>query len=296
MAKRSVLKFPLIIVILSLWLASCKTTRELPAKVQARPISTNKLLKKVEANAFDYEYLTIKSIRCNFSSSKSKASFKINLKTKRDEKILVSISKLNVPVGRILLTPDSVKYVSYIDREYFIDDYSYLSSFLHIDLDFSTIQSIISNNAFSYRNDRKDKDYRTFKSFILDNEYVLQSEKERKIYKMDEKGKTQKIERRLKRLDDQALIVQRMFFSPSNFSLTRLEMDDRTNRRNMSLDFNDFTTIEEMEYPGAMNMNFISREEKINMKIKLSGFSTNKISSFNIKIPEKYKQIHVNKR
>jgi hypothetical protein len=296
MAKRIVFKYPLIFIGLVFWLVSCKSTKNISVEeVQARAISTNKLLKKVEENAFEYDYLTIKSIRCNFTSNKSKAAFKINLKTKRDEKILVSISKLNIPVGRVLLTPDSVKYVNYIDRNYFVDDYSYLSSFLHIDLDFATIQSIISNNAFSYRNDKKDKDFRRFKSFIQDNEYVLQSEKERKIYKMDEKGKTQKIERRLKRLDDQALIVQRMFFSPASFSLTKLEMDDRTNRRNMSLDFDNFNEVEGMEYPGTMDMNFISPEEKINMKIKLSGFSTNKISSLDIKIPSKYEQISVKK-
>lgn len=295
MAKSSVLKFPLIIIVLSLWLASCKTTSEIPVEVQARAISTNKLLKKVEQNAFEYEYLTIKSIRCNFTSNKSKAAFKINLKTKRDEKILVSISKLNIPVGRVLLTPDSVKYVNYIDRNYFTDDYSYLSSFLHIDLDFATIQSIISNNAFSYRNDKKEKDFRTFKSYIQDNEYVLQSEKERKLYKLDEKDKPNKIERRFKRLDDQALILQRMFFNPANFSLTKLEMDDKTNKRNMSLDFSDFREVEEMDYPGAMDMNFISPEENINMKIKLSGFSTSEISSLSIKIPSKYEQIQVNK-
>ena len=295
MAKRSVLKFPLIIVILSLWLVSCKSTSEVAVDVKARPIGTSKLLKKVEESAFDYEYLTIKSIRCNFTSSKSKAAFKVSLKSKRDEKILVAIKKLNIPVASILFTPDSVKYVNYIDRNYFIDDYSYLSSFLHIDLDFATIQSIISNNAFSYRNDRKDKDFRRFKSFVLDNEYVLQSEKERKIYKLDEKEKANKIERRFKRLDDQALILQRMYFNPANFALTKLEMDDKTNRRNMSLDFSDFKEVEEMEYPGAMNMNFISPEENINMKIKLSGFSTNKFSSLSIKIPSKYEQIHENK-
>ncbi len=295
MARRTSFKFSLLIVIVTLCLASCKTTKDIPAEIQARPISTNKLLKKIEENAFDYEYLTIKSIRCNFTSSKSKAAFKISLKAKRDEKILVSISKLNIPVGRVLLTPDSVKYVNYIDRVYFIDDFSYLSSFLHIDLDFATIQSIISNNAFSYRNDKKDKDFRTFKSFIAGNEYVLQSEKERKIYKLDEKARTQKIERRLKRLDDEALIIQRMFFSPANFSLTKLEMDDKTNRRNMSLNFDEFVEVENMEYPGSMNMNFISPEEEINMKIKLSGFSTHKISSLTIKIPAKYEQIHVSR-
>lgn len=284
---------PLLFILLSIWLSSCKTTTEVPM-VEARPISTNKLLKRVEQNAFDYEYLSIKTIRCNYTSSKSKASFKINLKAKKDDKILVSIYKLNIPVGRVLLSPDSVKYVNYIDKNYFIDDYTYLSKFLHIDLDFSTIQSIISNNAFSYRNDKREKDFKTFASFIEDNMYVLQSEKTRKLYKMEEKEKPQKIERRLKRLDDAALIVQKMFFDPGNFALKRLEINDITNKRTMNLAFDNFTKVENKDYPGAVNMNFLSSMENIEMKIRMSGFSTDEITSFSIKIPEKYEQLSVN--
>nr|WP_319998465.1 DUF4292 domain-containing protein [uncultured Draconibacterium sp.] len=270
--------------------SSCKTPSELIV-VDARPISTNKLLKRIEQNAFDYEYLTIKRINCNFSSSQSKAAFKINLKAKKDDCILVSISKLNIPVGRVLLTPDSVKYVNYIDRNYFIDDYSYLSSFLHIDLDFATIQSIISNNAFSYRNDPRDKDFKNFDALIEDNQYVLQSEKTRKLSKLEEKEN--KAERHLKRLDDQALIVQKMFFSPGSFALNRLLISDKTNDRNMNLVFDDYTEVKNKEYPGSIEMNFHSPEEEIDMKIRMSGFSTDKISSFSIKIPQKYEEIRV---
>lgn len=279
---------------IAIYFSSCKTAADLP-KVEARPISANKLLKKVEQNAFDYEYLSIKTIRCNYTSSQSKASFKINLKAKKDDKILVSIYKLNIPVGRVLLTPDSVKYVNYIDKNYFIDDYTYLSKFLHIDLDFSTIQSIISNNAFSYRNDKREKkDFKTFDSFIEENMYVLQSEKPRKLYKMEEKDKPQKIERRLKRLDDAALIVQKMFFDPGNFALKRLEINDKTNNRNMNLAFDNFTKVENKDYPGSIEMNFLSQMEEIEMKIRMSGFSTDEVNSFSIKIPEKYEQISVN--
>ena len=62
----------------------------------------------------------------------------------------------------------------------------------------------------------------------------------------------------------------------------------------MSLDFSNFQEVENMEYPGSMNMNFTAPEEKISMKIKLSGFSTDRISTLEIKIPNKYEQISVN--
>lgn len=293
MTNTRISKFSLIIILfIAVWLNSCRTARELPT-AEARPISTGKLLKKVEQNAFDYNYFTIKRINCQFSNNETKANFVVNLKALKDEKILVSIKKLKIPVGRVLLTPDSVKYVNYIDRNYFVDDYTYLSDYLNIDLDFATIQSIISNNAFSYRNDAKNKDFKTFDSFIEEGMHVLQSEKTKKIFKMEEKGKTGKINRRMKRLDDEALILQKMYFNPANFALTRLIINDKTNHRIMNLDFDDFVEVKNKDYPGMLNMSFDSAENEVKLKIRMSGFSTDKINSFSIKIPEKYEQIIV---
>ena len=291
MNKRFSVRFPLLFVVAILVLvSSCRAPKEL-AVANVKPMSTNKLLKHIEQNAFDYEDLTIRKINCQYSSSQSKASFRINLKARKDEKILVSISKLNIPVGRVLLTPDSVIYVNYIDHNYFIDDYSFLSDFLNMDIDFETVQSIISNNAFSYRNDPRN-DYRTFDSYIETGKYVLQSEKNRKIFKMD-KGSPQKIERHLKRLDEEALILQKMYFEPFNFSLTQLNIQDKTNNRNIFMYFDDFTEVDNKDYPGSIEMNFLSDTEEIKMKIRMSGFSTEKLDTFSIRIPEKYEQIKV---
>ena len=295
MAKNRIyFRFPVVVVLfIALWFSSCRTARELPV-VEAKPMSTGRILKKVEQNAFDYNQLSIRRISCQFSDNDSRTNFRVNLKAIRNKKILVSISKLNIPVGRVLLTPDSVKYVNYLDRNYFVDDYSYLSRFLNIDLDFYTIQSILSNNAFSYRNDRKNKDFRNFISYIDSGMYVVQSEKERKIAKIEEKGKTEKIERRLKRLDQNALILQKMYFNPGNFALVKLIIDDKTNDRRMEMDFDDFTKVMNKDYPGYISMQFNSPGSEVSMKIRMSGFSTEKINSLNFRIPEKYEQIHVN--
>ncbi|MCK3686115.1 DUF4292 domain-containing protein [Maribellus sp. YY47] len=292
MQKGSLFRFPVLgFVLLLIWVSGCKAPREIK-RTAVKPMSTNKLLKNIEDNAFDFEYLTIKRINCQYSSSENKSSFRINLKAQKNEQILIAISKLNIPVGRVLLTPDSVKYVNYIDHNYFMDDYSFISDFLNMDINFATIQNIISNNVFSYRDDPRD-DYKTFDSFVDSGMYVLQSEKNRKIFKMENK-KPQKLDRRLKRLDVEALILQRMFFDPMHYSLRKLEIFDKTNNRNVRMTFDEFTDVDGKEYPGAIDMSFQSEVEEITVKLKMSGFSTEEITSFSIKIPEKYEEIRVN--
>ena len=285
--------FILVILILALGFSSCKTSREITT-VNVKPIGTAKLLKKVSENSLDYESFSISRINCQFNSNQSKTSFKISIKTIKDKKILASISKLNIPIGRVLLTPDSVIYVNYLERNYFVDDYSYLSNFLNIDLDFATLQAIIANNTFSYRNDEKDRDFKTFSTDIESGMYILQSEKERKVFKMEEKGKTGKIERRLKRLDDNALIMQKMTINPANFALTRLLIEDKTNDRKMEMNFDDFIKVTNKDYPSSIDMSFNSEKDNIFLKIRMSGFSTENLNNINLEIPEKYQQIKVN--
>lgn len=287
-------KFVLIVFLLiAIGFSSCKTSREI-ATTNLKPIGTARLLKNIEENSLVYESLSISRINAQFSGNQSKTSFRISLKAIKDQRILGSITKLNIPVGRVLLTPDSVIYVNYIDRNYFVDDYTFLSNFLNIDLDFFTIQSIISNSAFSYRNDEKDKDFRAFSTSVESGMYVLQSEKERKMYKMDEKEKTGKIERRLKRLDDNALILQKMSFNPTNFALVKLLIEDKTNNRKMEMIFDEFVKIMDKDYPGAIDMSFNSESDNIVLKLRMNGFSTEKLDSLNLEIPEKYQQIKVN--
>jgi hypothetical protein len=287
-------KFILIaFLLIALGFSSCKTTREITT-THLKPVGTAKLLKNIEENSLVYESLSISRINCQFSGNQSKTSFRISLKAIKDEKILGSITKLNIPVGRVLLTPDSVIYVNYIERNYFVDDYTFLSEFLNIDLDFATIQAIISNSAFSYRNDEKDKDFRTFSTSVESGMYVLQSEKERKVYRMDEKEKTGKIERRLKRLDDNAFILQKMSFNPTNFALVKLLIEDKTNNRKMEMIFDEFVKVLDKDYPGAIDMSFNSESDNIALKLRMNGFSTEKLDSLNLVIPEKYQQIKVN--
>ncbi len=283
--------FSIFILTTGVW--SCKTPREV-ANVNVKPISTPKLLKNIENTGLSYDYLTISRINCQFSNNNTNTSFRVNLKAIRDEKILVSVTKLSIPVVRVLLTPDSVIYVNYLEKNYFTDDYSYLSSILNIDLDFELVQAIISNSAFSYRNDEKDKDFRAFNSSVEEGMYVLQSQRERKVIRLETKNKAAKIERRMKRLDDTALILQKLFFNPENFALTKVLISDKTNQREMKLNFGDFVQIENKDYPGSIDVQFLSETDKLELNVRLSGFSTEKPSPFRLEIPQNYEQIRVN--
>lgn len=290
MGKAFVTKIGVAFFVLALAISSCKAPREIKTE-NIKPIGASKLLKSIENTGLAYDYLTIGRINCQFTTNNSSNSFRVSVKAIRDEKIIASITKLNIPVARVLLTPDSVIYVNYIERNYFTDDYTYLSNFLNIDLDFETVQSFLSNSAFSYRDDKKDRDFRTFTTSVEDGRYVLQSERERKVIRLGERAKPNKLERRFKRLDETALILQKMYFNPGNFALTRMLIADKTNNRQMEMNFADFVVLNGKDYPGAIDVKLDSEEEKVELNVRMSNFSTEKPEPFQLNIPENYKMI-----
>lgn len=291
MKTRSLLNHIIYIVFFFLILASCKTSKVVTVE-KVKPISTNRLIRKVEEKSFDYKMLSVKRIACQYESPNNKTSFRANLKSEKDKQILVTLSKINVPVARLYLTPDSVKMVNYLNKTYLNEDYQYLSDFVNADLDFETVQAILNNEAFSYRDDERDNDFKEFVSYIDSGMYVLQSIKNRKLNKVLKKGKEDKVDRYLKKLDEEDFIVQHLYIDPKTFKIRKIVLDDQSNERKVTVDFSEFVNVEKQLYPGNIEIHFTSPDKNLSMKIKLSKFSMEKDQSFNFSIPEKYDRMN----
>lgn len=275
-----------------LGLSSCKTTRVLTRTTTVKPITTGKLIRNIESNAFDYKYLAIKKISCQFDNGKTKTSFRASIFAEKDKQITVMLSKLNFPVGRLWLTPDSVKFINYLEKTYFVGNYSYLSSLMEMDLDFEIINAIISSNVFSLRDEKKDKDLKDFNTKIDSGLYVLQS-----IQKLNSKPKYQKPgERRNGRKERKILlnasVDQSVYIDPETFKVRKIVMDDAVNSRKLNISLNDYTAIKNQTYPGDISFQFISPENEIHLNLNLSGFSLGSEKEFRFRVPEKYTRIN----
>jgi len=284
------LKYSVIVWVgaLVLGLSSCKTTRVVTTTSTAKPISTNKLIRNIENNAFDYRHLAIKKINCQFDNGKTKTSFKASILAEKDKRITVMLTKLNIPVGRLWLTPDSVKFINYIEKNYFLDDYSYLSSWLDMDLDFETVHSIISNNIFGLRDEKSSKDNSDYEARIDSGMYVLESVKKLKSARKNSKDGERKTTRKATKMLPDTPVRQLIYVDPETYKLRKIKMEDSVNSRKLNIDFSDFTPVEKQLYPGEIFLNFINPESNIQIRVKLAGFSMEAENEVRFKVPEKY--------
>ena len=261
---------------------SCRIAREIPAEA-IRPLDAERILKRIERNSLDYEYLTINRINCHFSNSQMSTSFRVNLKAERDKSVLMSISKLNIPVGRVLLTPDSVTYVNFIDRNFFVDDYTFLREFLNIYIDFQTIQAILSNNADLFFNYPGMQGPENFESTIEDGLYVLSSQKEAWNF-----NKSKNI-----MVEDGQNYYKKLFVDPHSFALIKFITGSNYDNGNLEIGFADFMNLERKDYPGSVDIKMVSDFESTEIKIRMNGLSTDRIDDINLKIPGTYEQLKV---
>jgi len=288
--KARIYALPACFLLLFLFIYSCKTTEKIP-EAKLKPMSPARILKNVAESAFDYTHFSVRRINVVIDDGESKTTFRAGLQAVKDREIQVSVTKFNIPLGRISLTPDSILFVNYIERNYISGDYRALSNLLDFDLDFKAVQAILSGNIFSFFDD--DDDLRDYRSTIDQGMYMLQSEKIRKLRKIDEKGKSQKMERIIRRLNEDALVVNTFYFDPNLFVLKKMILEDKTNSRKAQLTFGDYTKVGQKYYPGSLDVTFDSEEGRFGVEARMSGFSTERGELTPVRIPERYQRLYL---
>jgi len=274
---------------------SCKTQSVITttAPVHIKDLSTRKIIKNINNSALESEGLSIKKITCLCETPEKKFSFRVNLKMNTGYYILLFASKMSLPVAKIMMTPDSVKVINYFNKNYSLSDYSYLNSLAGTDIDYSMIQSIFNNDIFSLGED--DNQYKDFISYADSGYYVLKSLNTRKLDRIFKRNRKERIDRILKRKDDDVFVVQSVYVNPVTFKIQKIILDDRINNKLLTINFSDFRQIKPGEiYPGQIDFYYKTPFNFLKVKMKLSKISVENISEAeemndpSFKIPEKY--------
>jgi hypothetical protein len=273
-----------LIIIIALFQFSCKSFYELGI-AKAKPISDAKLYSELVDSSLEYESLYIKRFTASFSMDGISKSFKGAIKIQKDSLIWIDISAtVGIPVARLLISPDSVKMINRLKKNYFVDDLGFFSEKLNVDLDFYSFQSILTNSIFRIDNEEKEKAFiRSFNGKIVDNKYVFISEKSRK---MDRKLKKDK----LRKLNNSS--YQRIDIDPLLLRITDVLVKEFDESREMSLKYRDFTIIENQNFPERLVFKVKDPKHLLSCNIKFNKLTFSEDLKFSFKIPEKYERIY----
>ncbi|MGZ4103304.1 MAG: DUF4292 domain-containing protein [Bacteroidia bacterium] len=235
--------------------------------------------RRMNESELDYVYAAAK-FNCELKMDSDEHSFNVNVRTRKDSVIWMSISKLGIDAARVLITKDSVKFtLGLTEKKYFAGDFSYINQMLHADLDFNMLQALLfGNSAEFYDDDEKLKPGRDKGNC----QYFLSTVRKRHVKRIVS-GTEQPKE-----------AVQTIWLDPTTFKIVTTEFDDVETKRKFNATYDDFRPVDKYLAPFKMVYN-ITAEKNIHADIKYSRISINEPQSFPFKIPPSYERIQFKK-
>ena len=289
------------VFLITSFLYSCKSKKKVTTTDPIRERSAGYLLKRYERNEFQYDWVGMK-VSAEVLTLGETQSFKANIRMKKDSVIWISISPaLGIEVLRVLITPDSVKYVSKIpeNKHYYLGGFSVINEISKMDIDFATFQDILLGNAIGL-----EKDEGKFRSEVDENNYLLISKYKRKVKKavgMDDKDiepddtivvnmNDKRVQKAVKKSDENDLIISRYWLEPENFHLVRSLFYDIVNMRNVDIEYSDFKLEGEQYYPSNCRLNVKDARQTQEVRFEITKINTDKTYDFPFEIPEDFER------
>lgn len=291
-----------ILIAVVLLFGSCKSSKK--AAGYQEPLkdrSAGYLLKRYEKNTFKYDWLGMK-LDVDVKKLGETTGFKANIKSKKDSVIWISISPaLGIEMIRVMITPDSIKYISKIpeNKYYYAEKFESLLDIAQVDFDFEMLQDILVGNAIGL-----EKDEGKFRTSVDGQRYLLVSKYKRKIRRVvgvdDRKlnpndtiivnPNDPRYQRTVRRAEDEPLIVSRYWLEPEHFKLVRSIFNDLINQRTIEINYEDFQEEGEQFYPkkGLIDIKDAGEQQQIDFKVVR--IAIDKSYDFPFEIPEDYER------
>lgn len=264
----------LLIAVLVVSVVGCKTHSKVPVAAGTKvltdslsmsPDSMQVLIRRAE---LDFSWFSAR-VGANTQVDQKSNSFTANLRIRKDSVIWLSISPaLGIEVARVLITPDSLKFINRINGTYFKGDFRYLKSLLQTEVNFPMIQAVLLGNSYLHYSPE---------SYLGENDsegFVLSTLKKRKIKRETD-------------LVIPEILTQEIWYSRGTGKVTRMEMQDYRPPRKFSVSYPLFDIVEGILLPKNLLVN-ANAEKLVKIELEYSKITLNKELNLPFGIPEHY--------
>lgn len=283
------------VIFCSLWIllilgSGCKHTEMIVIEKKVKPVSVRRVVRMVTENELKYRTLSVKKVSLTIDNNGQVNSARGFYRIKRDSVIQVSAQTLIIPVGKLELGTDSFKVVNHLDKQVIKGTIQNIADTIGYDIDFQTIQSILSNHMQSLKQEFKENQFKDYVAVVENNMYKISSIRERRFRKFA--ANEVKLERFKQRKDEQHLVKQDIFVDPDIFVVRKEIYHDIDTDRIIIIEFSEFKAIGTKWFPGKIHLS-VSGKEKLDIQVELSKVSIDDEKDFGFSIPSKYKQVEL---
>jgi hypothetical protein len=248
-----------------------------------------KIMKKIDRETPVYNNYESKKISIDYDVNDEKNSFSGQFITKRNKCIILTIRKMSVPLGRALITPDSIKFVNYFDKSYLAGDYSDIKKLLRIDIDYNLIQALLTADISKML---QEENFNKEVFSVIDSQmYRIDSRFDPRIDRALTSGNEKLLNRYMKRMDDSEFFDYSIWVDPQYFVIRKIILNDIKYKKNITIRYNQYELVGRSLFPQEVSFDFFSPKQKLSILLKLSKSSVNTNNDFSFSIPEKFEKI-----
>ena len=222
---------------------------------------------------------------------------------KKDSVIVVSISPaLGVEIVKLVITQDSVKYISKIpgDKHYYMGDFAGINQHLGGEFNFQMIQSIITGEPVEL-NRKDDK----LKSSVEGKEYLLVQKYNRKLKRVtgiDEKEMNfdqdtifadttdRRTNRIINRSNEDELLLKRYWLDGISYKLTKTIFNDLYSNRTLEITHKQYEEKNSQLFPFLSRLVITDPFHKQKIESEVTKIKFDKPYEVTFSIPEKFER------
>lgn len=265
----------ILLILLLLFFSSCSsvkhTTSQHPISFTSTATDSVKdsIIKYITKRYPQFEWLSAKASATGSTDDQS-LSFNIHLRIRKDSAIWISAT---VPPGfegiRMLLSPDTAKFMDRIHNRYYVGPFDYLDTLLKAHFNFDMLQAILTTN------------FSTF--FSTQNSLNVDSVKNT--------GPYYRISFIRPIVDSSPDYQWVLHFFNASFSAKDLLIKERLPLgREIMVKYENMQEVNGQSFPSQLNMQLIA-EKKANLSLSFDKMEIDKPLEFPFKIPGNYKPI-----
>jgi hypothetical protein len=267
-------------------MSGCKQKEKIVIEKKVKLVSVRRAVRMVYENELKFNTLSVKKFNLTVNNNGKVQSLRGYYKIKRDSVIQVSAQSLIIPVGKLELGVDSFRAVYHIGKQVMSGSYQKIADLIGYDIDYQTMQSILSNRLQSIKQDQKENLFKDYVLVIEDNMYKISSIRDRRFKRFT--ANEDKLERFKQRKDEPHLVKQDIYVDPDIFVVRKEVYFDFDTERVVTIEFSEFKAISGKWFPENIHV-FVSGKEKIDILVELSKVSIDDENDFTFTVPSKYK-------
>lgn len=280
----------LLLLSIILTLDSCKMNKELYINKNLPHINKGRLIDSILTNEFNYETFYAKKMNVDIIINDKKKNFNASLRIVKDNFIQLSITApLGIELFRILLTADSVRFVDFYNKHYFISDYQRLEQKMDIAFNYNCLERLLTNRFITLGDCNQEiVDLNHFKLNEVNQGYRLSNMQERAIGR-----KIKKLYKKKRKNKDHILITEELTVDPTHYRPIQVGIMDYEDNNGFKIIYSDFKKEDSILFPSKLMAALYFEGDRFSLEIDFNKIYFDTVIKSNTRIPKKYKRVDI---